>query len=169
MAMSHAHSRVALQCVTVVWCAAHVKYWLGAGRGGFGLSSSECWNPTFYCQVYTTPLGDVESERSMTVKTSEVPIKPPYFSAVKSTNYLPNVLTVMDAQAAGFDQVSYARAALLHCIFFSMGARVASVQAFKAFMLRQLLCTAVIATMQNKAFLHIRCVLLLGNVVWIHQ
>ena len=86
-------------------CAAHVRYWLGAGRGGFGLSASECLAPTFYCQVYTTPEGDIESERSMTVKTSEVPIKPSFFATVKSNNYLPNVLTVMDAQADGFDQV----------------------------------------------------------------
>ena len=85
--------------------AGHVKYWLGAGRGGFGLSGAECLGPTFYCQVYTTPVGDIDSERALTVKTSEVPIKPPYFAGVKSNNYLPNALNVMDAQADGFDQV----------------------------------------------------------------
>lgn len=86
--------------------AGHVKYWLGAGRGGFGLSGSECLAPTFYCQVYTTPEADVDSERRLTVKTSEVPIKPPFFATVKSNNYLPNVLTVMDAEADGYDQVT---------------------------------------------------------------
>ena len=55
--------------------------------------------------MYTTPLQDVEQERSLTVKTSEVPIKPKYFATVKSNNYLPNALSVMDAQADGFDQV----------------------------------------------------------------
>ncbi|DBB01239.1 TPA: hypothetical protein ACH3X1_001111 [Trebouxia sp. C0004] len=82
----------------------HVKYWLGAGRGGFGLSGAECLGPTFYCQVYTIPVGDVDSERAVTVKTSEVPIKPSFFANVKSNNYLPNALNVMDAQADGFDQ-----------------------------------------------------------------
>ncbi|DBA96325.1 TPA: hypothetical protein ACH3X3_002502 [Trebouxia sp. C0006] len=82
----------------------HVKYWLGAGRGGFGLSGAECLGPTFYCQVYTEPVGDLDSERALTVKTSEVPIKPSFFANVKSNNYLPNALNVMDAQADGFDQ-----------------------------------------------------------------
>lgn len=84
-----------------------MKYWLGAGRGGFGLSSIECVRPTFYCQVYTTALpDDVDDERYMRVKTSEVPIKPSFFATLKSTNYLPNVLAVMDAQADGHDQVT---------------------------------------------------------------
>lgn len=133
---------MALQWVTFLWCAAHVKYWLGAGRGGFGLSNSECLSPTFYCQVYTTPLGEVETERSMTVKTSEVPIKPPYFASVKSTNYLPNALTVMDAQADGHDQVSFAKTALLHCTS-SQWSCSCLVQTCKAIVLRHLLCTAV--------------------------
>ncbi len=51
------------------------------------------------------PEEDIEVERSMTVKTSEVPIKPSFFASVKSNNYLPNVMAVMDAQADGFDQV----------------------------------------------------------------
>ena len=85
--------------------SAHVKYWLGAGRGSFGLSGNECVRPTFYCQVYTTPVGDVDKERYMRVKTSEVPIKPSFFATLKSTNYLPNVLSVMDAETDGVDQV----------------------------------------------------------------
>ena len=85
--------------------SAHVKYWLGAGRGSFGLSGAECVRPTFYCQVYTTPPGDLDKERFMRVKTSEVPIKPPFFATLKSTNYLPNVLNVMDAESEGVDQV----------------------------------------------------------------
>ena len=41
------------------------------------------------------------------VKTSPVPIKSSYFTKVKSNNYLPNALNLMDAQAEGFDQVGY--------------------------------------------------------------
>ncbi len=32
------------------------------------------------------------------VKTSPVPVKDDYFAAVKSNNYLPNVLALMDAE-----------------------------------------------------------------------
>ena len=39
------------------------------------------------------------------VKTSPVPAKDPYFSSLKSTNYLQNALNVLDAQSEGFDQV----------------------------------------------------------------
>ena len=47
--------------------------------------------------------------RGWRVKTSPVPIKPAFFTGVKSNNYLPNVLNLMDAQADGFDQVGVAR------------------------------------------------------------
>ena len=85
--------------------AAHVKFWLGAGRGGFGLSGHECPRSSFYCQVYTVPEGDIEQTRYMRVKTSPIPIKPDYFATVKSNNYLPNVLALMDAEGEGYDQV----------------------------------------------------------------
>lgn len=30
-----------------------MRYWLSAGRGGFGLSGNECLGSAFYCIVYT--------------------------------------------------------------------------------------------------------------------
>lgn len=39
------------------------------------------------------------------MKTSPVPLKPPFFTGIKSNNYLPNALNLMDAEAEGFDQV----------------------------------------------------------------
>ena len=93
---------------TLALCAAaHIRYWLSAGRGGFGLSGFECIQSSFYCQVYTSPPVDVEQTRYMRVKTSTVPIKAPYFATVKSNNYMPNALALMDAQKDGFDQVTY--------------------------------------------------------------
>jgi len=48
-----------------------------------------------------------EPERSYTegvkVVTSTVPIKPPFFARVKSTNYLPNALVIMEAKDHGAD------------------------------------------------------------------
>jgi hypothetical protein len=35
--------------------------------------------------------------------TSQVPIKPPLFATMKSTNYLPNALLMQEAEAAGVD------------------------------------------------------------------
>lgn len=40
----------------------------------------------------------------MQVKTSPVPAKNPYFSTLKSTNYLVNTLCLMDAEADEVDQ-----------------------------------------------------------------
>ncbi|KAL4447823.1 hypothetical protein ABPG75_005042 [Micractinium tetrahymenae] len=85
----------------------HVRFWLSAGRGGFGLSGSECLNSAFYCVVYTHEKGEEKLDeylRGWRVKTSPVPIKAPFFAGLKSNNYLPNVLNLMDAEAEGFDQ-----------------------------------------------------------------
>jgi 4-amino-4-deoxychorismate lyase len=45
-----------------------------------------------------------EHLRGWRVKTSPVPPKAPFFSALKSTNYLPNALALMDAEAEGYHQ-----------------------------------------------------------------
>jgi 4-amino-4-deoxychorismate lyase len=85
----------------------HIRYFLSAGRGGFGLSSSECIHSSLYVIVSRTDEAVRDSEEHLTgwkVKTSPVPSKDPYFATLKSTNYLPNALAVIDAQAEGFDQ-----------------------------------------------------------------
>ncbi|KAI7837708.1 hypothetical protein COHA_008500 [Chlorella ohadii] len=84
-----------------------VRYWLSAGRGGFGLSGNECLGSAFYCIVYTHEVPDDKLDeylRGWRVKTSPVPIKAPFFSLIKSNNYLPNALNLMDAQAEQYDQ-----------------------------------------------------------------
>lgn len=55
--------------------------------------------------VSPPPLVCAEYLRGWRVKTSPVPIKPPFFSLIKSNNYLPNALNLMDAQAEQYDQV----------------------------------------------------------------
>ena len=91
-----------------------VRYWLSAGRGGFGLSPAECQprhtSPSgpLTAQLYVAAIEDgpptARPEVGWRLVTSGVEAKPPYFATLKSTNYLPNVLCVMDAQAVGCDQ-----------------------------------------------------------------
>src|SRR5262249_21426872 len=71
---------------------ASVRYWLSAGPGGFGLSAAECVGSSFFVMVFAG-LQYPESyyTQGMKIVTSQVPIKPPFFARVKSTNYLPNV------------------------------------------------------------------------------
>src|SRR5215475_7139714 len=81
-----------------------VRYWLSAGRGGFGLAPGECVSSGFYVVIFRA---QPEPERFYTegvkVVTSTVPIKPPFFARVKSTNYLPNALVIMEAKDHGAD------------------------------------------------------------------
>lgn len=81
-----------------------VRYWLSAGPGGFGLGPGECVGSSFYVIVFKQ---EAYPERyyseGMKVITSAVPIKPPLFARTKSTNYLPNVLVVLEANERGAD------------------------------------------------------------------
>jgi 4-amino-4-deoxychorismate lyase len=81
-----------------------VRYWLSAGPGGFGLAPFECVGSSFYVVIFS---GENYPESFYTegikVVTSTVPIKPPFFARVKSNNYLPNVLVVLEAKDKGAD------------------------------------------------------------------
>jgi 4-amino-4-deoxychorismate lyase len=83
---------------------AAVRYWASVGPGGFGLAPSECVGSSFHVMIYAaskTP-ASVYAE-GLKFITSSIPIKPPYFARCKSTNYLPNVLVVMEAKDKGAD------------------------------------------------------------------
>jgi len=81
-----------------------VRYWLSAGPGGYGLGSAECVASSFYVIVFKQEAYP-QSYYSDGIKliTSRVPIKPPLFARIKSTNYLPNVLVVLEAKDRGAD------------------------------------------------------------------
>lgn len=86
------------------WRDASVRYWLSAGPGGFGLSSAECVGSSFYVMIFrgqTYP--DAYYLEGMKVISSSVAIKPPFFARVKSNNYLPNALVVLEARDQGAD------------------------------------------------------------------
>ncbi len=81
---------------------ASVRFWLSAGPGGFSLDPKECIGSGFYVMIFK---GEVYPESFYTngvkVVTSTVPMKPPLFARVKSTNYLPNVLVIIEAKEQG--------------------------------------------------------------------
>jgi 4-amino-4-deoxychorismate lyase len=81
-----------------------VRYWLSAGPGGFALGPAECVGSSYYVIVFRQ---EAYPERyyteGMKLITSQVPIKPPLFARIKSTNYLPNVLVVLEAKDHGAD------------------------------------------------------------------
>lgn len=81
-----------------------VRYWLSAGPGGFALGLAECIGSSFYVVVFKQEFYP-ESYYTEGVKviTSQIPIKPPLFARTKSTNYLPNVLVVLEAKERGAD------------------------------------------------------------------
>ena len=83
---------------------ASVRYWLGAGPGGFSLSSKECVGSSFYVMIFR-PQAEPEHfyTSGVNVVTSTVPIKPPFFARVKSNNYLPNALVLLEAKDQGAD------------------------------------------------------------------
>jgi 4-amino-4-deoxychorismate lyase len=81
-----------------------VRYWLSAGTGGYALGPAECVGSSFYVIIFKQEAYPA-SYYSDGIKliTSQVPIKPPIFARIKSTNYLPNVLVVLEAKDRGAD------------------------------------------------------------------
>lgn len=75
-----------------------LRYWLSAGPGGFSLSSRECACASFYAIVLAYQL---ETKEAVKVITSSVPMKAPEFATMKSVNYLPNALSLLEAEEKG--------------------------------------------------------------------
>ncbi len=83
---------------------ASVRYWLSAGPGGFGLGPAECVGSSFYVIIFVAEFyPESFYSQGLKVVTSSVAIKPPFFARVKSTNYLPNVLVLLEAKDKGAD------------------------------------------------------------------
>jgi 4-amino-4-deoxychorismate lyase len=81
-----------------------VRYWLSAGPGGYALGPAECVDSSFYVIVFKQEAYPESYYREgIKLVTSRVPIKPPLFARIKSTNYLPNVLVVLEAKDTGAD------------------------------------------------------------------
>ncbi|XP_010249686.1 PREDICTED: D-amino-acid transaminase, chloroplastic-like [Nelumbo nucifera] len=76
-----------------------LRYWVSAGPGDFQLSPYGCHQPALYAIVIKDQSPPDWS--GVKVITSSIPIKPPQFATMKSVNYLPNVLSKMEAQENG--------------------------------------------------------------------
>ncbi|ONM28146.1 D-amino-acid transaminase chloroplastic [Zea mays] len=71
-------------------------------RGDFLLSSRGCPSPAFYGVVIASEYEQCGVDGTgVRAVTATVPMKPPQFATVKNVNYLPNVLSIMDAEDRG--------------------------------------------------------------------
>ncbi|XP_024022738.1 D-amino-acid transaminase, chloroplastic isoform X1 [Morus notabilis] len=76
-----------------------LRYWLSAGPGNFLLSPAKCPTSAFYAVVIGEDIS--QCKEGVKVITSSVPMKAPQFATMKNVNYLPNVLSVMEAEEKG--------------------------------------------------------------------
>lgn len=92
--------RILIQTVSASKCTqGSLRYWLSAGPGDFQLSPSGCCTPALYAVVYQDQ--SPPYRKGVKVTTSSIPMKPPQFAIMKSVNYLPNVLSKMEAEEKG--------------------------------------------------------------------
>ena len=81
-----------------------MRFWMSAGRGGFGLSGADTLGSELYCIFYNGPYTEPDITKGWRVKPSPIPNKRGAFAELKSVNYLQNAMNLMEAQEAGFDQ-----------------------------------------------------------------
>ncbi|KAL3503183.1 hypothetical protein ACH5RR_037632 [Cinchona calisaya] len=76
-----------------------LRYWLSAGPGDFLLSPAGCPESAFYAVVINDDFA--QCKEGVKVITSMIPMKSPLFATMKNVNYLPNVLSKMEAEDQG--------------------------------------------------------------------
>ena len=97
-----------------------MRYWLGAGRGGFGLGSRECARPSFFAAAYGKRAdgrsASGEGADDLLLDSSgrdpggvslltalDVPAPDAMMAGIKSTNYLKHAVAQSRAEEAGYD------------------------------------------------------------------
>jgi 4-amino-4-deoxychorismate lyase len=89
-----------------------IRYWISAGPGSLGLAPAAGAEPGFFVMIFGgLAYPATWLTEGLRVMTTTYPIKPPLYAITKSTNYLPNVLMQMEAQAAGVDNGVFVDAA----------------------------------------------------------
>ncbi|XP_027064809.1 D-amino-acid transaminase, chloroplastic isoform X1 [Coffea arabica] len=76
-----------------------LRYWLSAGPGDFLLSPAGCPKSAFYAIVIDEDFE--QCKEGVKVITSTIPMKTPLFATMKNVNYMPNVLSKMEAEEQG--------------------------------------------------------------------
>jgi 4-amino-4-deoxychorismate lyase len=98
------YSRDRIRKIIMETCAAslikegEVRFWLSVGRGGFGLTTRECIMPSFYVQVIERKMDTPEFTELQRVISTTVPAKSGLFATINSTNYLPNAMSLKEAE-----------------------------------------------------------------------
>lgn len=91
---------ILIQTVSASSCRnGSLRYWLSSGPGDFQLSPAGCHQSALYAIVIQDQ--SPPNYSGIKVITSSIPIKPPQFAIMKSVNYLPNVLSKMEAEENG--------------------------------------------------------------------
>ena len=81
-----------------------VRVLLGRGPGGFGIYPSECPEPSLYVVCYDmSPKPESVYEKGVTAFKTSIPAKQSWLAAIKSIDYLPNVLMKREAEEKGYD------------------------------------------------------------------
>jgi len=81
-----------------------VRLFVSRGPGGFTTNPYECTGPQLYIVVTSfDPPPPEKYAKGVTLEASAVPMKAGFFAAVKSCNYLPNVLMKKEAVDRGVD------------------------------------------------------------------
>ncbi|MCJ2164075.1 aminotransferase class IV [Pseudodesulfovibrio sp. S3] len=81
-----------------------VRVLLGRGPGGFGIYPSECPEASLYVVSYDLhPKPESVYEKGVTAFKTSIPAKQSYLAAIKSIDYLPNVLMKHEAEEKGYD------------------------------------------------------------------
>src|SRR5262249_52089314 len=81
-----------------------IRYWISAGPGSLGLPPAAGAEPGVFIMIFAgLAYPPPWYPDGLRVMTTTYPIKPPLYAVTKSTNYLPNVLMQLEAQAAGLD------------------------------------------------------------------
>ncbi|KAK9049243.1 hypothetical protein SSX86_031790 [Deinandra increscens subsp. villosa] len=76
-----------------------LRYWLSAGPGDFLLTPSASSKSAFYAIVIDEDFS--QCKEGVKVITSTIPMKVPMFAISKNVNYLPNVLSKLEAEEKG--------------------------------------------------------------------
>jgi len=81
-----------------------IRLFVSRGPGGFTVNPYECPESQLYIVICDLAVPtEAEYARGVSIKSSSVPAKKPFFANVKSCNYLQNVLMKKEAVDAGVD------------------------------------------------------------------